>query len=413
MPRAIEVQNIWKEYAVGKHRFPTLSDMVRNLIRRNKIRADRFWALKEIDLNINEGEVVGIIGRNGAGKSTLLKLLSRITYPTEGRIILRGQVASLIEVGTGFHPELTGRENIMLNGTILGMTRQQIRSRMDDIMAFADIGKFIDTPVKHYSSGMFVRLGFAVAAHLEPDILVVDEVLSVGDMSFQQRCLGRMKDVAQSGRTVLFVSHNMGAVSSLCSRVVLLNEGQIVKDGNVEEVVDEYVRLNSTVQSPQDWQKAPDNSDQKVRLLDAHVEVDGETLSHVPINRSFQIQIAFETREPALSVFTNYQVIHANGTPLLSVINWPSASVAPDPMAGKPLQPGRYMVTASFPANYFNEGSFIVNVILLDEHAKRVLSIDRALQFTIVDTGDMRKEYSGTWMGMVRPRLPWSTIKIN
>ena len=211
----------------------------RQIVAGDKI--DEFWALKDIDFEIRWGEVVGIIGRNGAGKSTLLKVLSRITEPTQGRVVIGGRVASLLEVGTGFHPELTGRENIYLNGAILGMSRAEIRRKFDEIVAFAEVEKFLDTPVKRYSSGMYVRLAFAVAAHLEPEILIVDEVLAVGDVEFQNKCLGKMSEVATGGRTVLFVSHNLGAVGTLCERCILLAEGRIFKDGRSSEVVAEYL----------------------------------------------------------------------------------------------------------------------------------------------------------------------------
>jgi len=203
--------------------------------------AEEFWAIRGINFEIRRGEVVGIIGRNGAGKSTLLKILSRITEPTEGRVEIRGRVASLLEVGTGFHPDLTGRENVFLNGAVLGMSRAEIRRKFDEIVAFADVERFIDTPVKRYSSGMYVRLAFAVAAHLEPEILIVDEVLAVGDAEFQRKCLGKMHDVAGLGRTVLFVSHNMAAVEQLCSYAVLLVSGRIESSGQVRSVISEYL----------------------------------------------------------------------------------------------------------------------------------------------------------------------------
>lgn len=248
----IRVQNIGKEYAIGVRERPrqnlreAISASLSAPWRRWRRIAgrvageERFWALRDVNFSVMQGEVVGIIGRNGAGKSTLLKILSRITAPTTGRVELRGRLASLLEVGTGFHPELTGRENVFLNGAILGMRRSEIQMRFDEIVAFAEVDKFLDTPVKHYSSGMYVRLAFAVAAHLDPEILVVDEVLAVGDAAFQRKCLGKMGSVAGSGRTVLFVSHNMAAVAALCSRAICLSEGGIKVDGLPQEAIATY-----------------------------------------------------------------------------------------------------------------------------------------------------------------------------
>jgi lipopolysaccharide transport system ATP-binding protein len=257
---AITIENLGKRYVIGHQR--AKGDGMRHAIesairapvtwlrsrRERKLQLVDFWALKDVSLQINQGEVVGIIGRNGAGKSTLLKILSRITVPTKGRIHIDGRIASLLEVGTGFHQELTGRENIFLNGAILGMTRAEIIRKFDEIVAFSEIEEFLDTPVKRYSSGMYVRLAFAVAAHLEPEILIVDEVLAVGDMDFQKKCLGKMEGFARSGRTVLFVSHNMEAIRSLCQRAVWMKDGKVNKDGLTDEVVESY--FNSTSNEP-------------------------------------------------------------------------------------------------------------------------------------------------------------------
>lgn len=242
MNRAIEVEAISKRYELGRHKSGSLGDSLRHIFTRDRVEEDsEFWALKNISFQVNEGEAVGIIGRNGAGKSTLLKILSRITYPTSGNIKLFGRVSSLLEVGTGFHPELSGRENIYLNGTILGMRRAEVKRKFDEIVEFSGVSKFIDTPIKHYSSGMKVRLAFAVAAHLEPEILIIDEVLAVGDAEFQKKCLGKMEEVAGQGRTVLFVSHNMLQVQALCRKGILLNNGRISFEGTANAAVNYYL----------------------------------------------------------------------------------------------------------------------------------------------------------------------------
>ena len=259
----IEVNNLSKSYIIsheGKEKYTALRDVMANRVKKifsfpQKLKTantskEEFWALKDINFTIEQGDRVGIIGRNGAGKSTLLKILSRITEPTTGNIKIKGRVASLLEVGTGFHPELTGRENIFLNGAILGMSRAEIRKHFDAIVDFAEIEKFLDTPVKRYSSGMYVRLAFAVAAHLEPEILVVDEVLAVGDAEFQKKCLGKMEDVSKNeGRTVLFVSHNILAIKSLCTDGILLNNGEVQTAGDIEHVIDGYISVNSLASS--------------------------------------------------------------------------------------------------------------------------------------------------------------------
>jgi len=259
MNGVIKVENLGKKYIIGhqKQRYDdSLRDAMTHTARgiwqrvrhplspnRESVDLEELWALKDIDFEVQQGERLGIIGRNGAGKSTLLKILSRITEPTTGKVRIKGRVSSLLEVGTGFHPELTGRENIFLNGAILGMTRQEVKRKFDEIIAFAELEKFLDTPVKRYSSGMYVRLAFAVAAHLEPEILIVDEVLAVGDAQFQKKCLGKMEDVAKEGRTVLFVSHNMGAISNLCESCILLSAGNIEKQGQTRQVVDFYLEI--------------------------------------------------------------------------------------------------------------------------------------------------------------------------
>ena len=241
---AIKVSGLGKKYTIGKEKDGSLRSTLSGVFKSSASKGDDFWALKDVNFEIKKGEVVGIIGKNGAGKSTLLKVLSQITKPTEGRIEINGRVASLLEVGTGFHPELTGRENIFLNGTILGMTRKEVKAKFDEIVEFSGVQKFIDTPVKHYSSGMYVRLAFAVAAHLEPEILIIDEVLAVGDAEFQKKCLGKMEDVAKEGRTVIFVSHDLGAVGALCKNGMLMQRGNIMHSGSIETCINNYTAMN-------------------------------------------------------------------------------------------------------------------------------------------------------------------------
>jgi lipopolysaccharide transport system ATP-binding protein len=309
----IKVEGISKRYIIGHQqaeRYTALRDVITNNVKEalkktkilvsgkaqmNGVRKEEFWALKDISFDINEGDRVGIIGRNGAGKSTLLKILSRITEPTSGRISMRGRVASLLEVGTGFHPELTGRENVFLNGAILGMSRAEIRKKFDEIVAFAEVEKFLDTPVKRYSSGMYVRLAFAVAAHLEPEILIVDEVLAVGDVQFQKKCLGKMEDVSKNeGRTILFVSHNMGVLAQLCNKGIMLVQGKLTSKGAIDDIVGEYI---SSANNSQDGVYVSiGNTNKKnyfksISTVDEKGEVTTDYSFDSPINLKFEFEI--------------------------------------------------------------------------------------------------------------------------
>lgn len=305
MPPIVKIKNVSKQYRLGRSEAPyatlreTLTGAVRaplaRLRRNGRIADESLWALNDVSLDVMPGEVVGIIGRNGAGKSTLLKVLSRITEPTTGRIELFGRVASLLEVGTGFHPELTGRENISLNGAILGMRRSEIERKFDEIIAFAELDKFLDTPVKRYSSGMYMRLAFSVAAHLQPEILVIDEVLAVGDAQFQKKCLGKMGEVAKAGRTVLFVSHNMDAVRKLCSRAVLLEHGRVSTSGETEAVIKTYLEGGADVQSvytirPPRQEENPPGYAYRLVVEDK----DGHLASSIPAGQPWQIRIHFK-----------------------------------------------------------------------------------------------------------------------
>jgi lipopolysaccharide transport system ATP-binding protein len=341
MSPVISVENLSKRYIIGHQRqgrYTALRDVLADGARRigNKLihpfatpqhdpTHEEFWALKDVSFDIQQGDRVGIIGRNGAGKSTLLKILSRITEPTSGKISIKGRVASLLEVGTGFHPELTGRENIYLNGAILGMSRAEISSKFDEIVAFAEVERFLDTPVKRYSSGMYVRLAFAVAAHLEPEILIVDEVLAVGDAQFQKKCMGKMNDVGKEGRTVLFVSHNMGALRNLCERAILLRDGSLAAEGDTEIVISEYVK---------NFQNGV-SSEVCFEFLDAVFEArplclkffgkDSRETAQFQINEVWRIRLEFEVSKKINSVVAAIGIETTEGIPVISYHSRPQS----------------------------------------------------------------------------------------
>jgi lipopolysaccharide transport system ATP-binding protein len=368
-----------------------------------------FWALKDVAFEIAAGEAVGIIGRNGAGKSTLLKILSRITTPTTGEVRIHGKVASLLEVGTGFHPELSGRENIFLNGAIMGMTRAEVRARFDEIVAFAEVDRFLDTPVKRYSSGMYVRLAFAVAAHLQPEILIVDEVLAVGDASFQKKCLGKMQTVASGGRTVLFVSHNMPAITRLCSRAILLSEGKIVADGPVAKVAGIYAGgvegVSPTEVDFRQLGKLPGSD--HVRLLAARLIGDQPGSPTVDIRRPFSFQLDFEVLDSRYPLNPNIHIFNEEGN---------CAFITGDGFIRgnqQPKLPGLYRSTVTIPGNFMSEGIFSMDLAISTLDPVIVHVHERGLfTFSIYDPveGDSaRGLYAGPMGGVVRPILPWQT----
>jgi homopolymeric O-antigen transport system ATP-binding protein len=323
---AIEVNGLGKRYQIGVDQAgymlltERITERLKSLGRRQK--TQEFWALRDIDFEVKRGETMGIVGHNGAGKSTLLKILSRITPPTEGEARLRGRVGALLEVGTGFHPELTGRENIFLNGAILDMRRQEIQRRFDEIVEFADVGPFIDTPVKRYSSGMQMRLAFSVAAHLEPEILIIDEVLSVGDLAFQEKCLGRMETAAGEGRTVVFISHNLTSVRNLCDRAIMLSGGRIAARGTASDVVDTYVgdMLTETQTSLRDRENRV--GDGRLLLTDLRLEQDGEMIDSPASGKDFDIVVSFETAKGLPMRGVNFGIViaaHGEDKPLINI----------------------------------------------------------------------------------------------
>jgi lipopolysaccharide transport system ATP-binding protein len=364
------------------------------------------WALQDVSFEVAPGEVVGIIGRNGAGKSTLLKILSRVVEPTRGRIELYGRVGSLLEVGTGFHPELTGRENVYLNASILGMSRQEVESKFDEIVDFAEIDKFIDTPVKRYSTGMYLRLAFAVAAHLEPEILIVDEVLAVGDATFQKKCLGKMSDVAREGRTVLFVSHNMMAIQSLCSRAVWLDGGRVALDGEAGQVVNTYLKQSFESQGEKVWEDpagAPGND--RVRLRSARVKLDDRNeMDEITVHSNLLLEFEYWNLAPNtalnLSVFLlNDQAITVLNTGPINEKVW----------HGRPFPAGLFRSVCHIPGDLLNDGIYRVSVLVIKDQSIEVCRFENLLSFEVADTPETRSGWYGKWPGVVRPSFEWTT----
>jgi lipopolysaccharide transport system ATP-binding protein len=352
-------------HGVAKSKYATIQESLLSLPKRlfgKRETTERFWALKDVSFEINQGDRVGIIGRNGAGKSTLLKLLCRITEPTSGEAVITGRVASLLEVGTGFHPELTGRENIFMNGAILGMSRAEIKSKFDEIVAFAEVEKFIDTPVKRYSSGMYVRLAFSVAAHLEPEILIVDEVLAVGDVQFQKKCLGKMSDVAKNdGRTVLFVSHNMTAIQQLCNSAILLNKGTVIKSGNVSDVVRGYVNPETAGGNKAEWInltgqdfKNPYFTPKKILLTDGL-----EQIVELPVQNDEEIWVNVEgvVEKVDRSLYVAIGVFSEDGTYIFG-----SAHVDNEPDQWPKIKEGNNILRCQLKKHFLNEGTYRIEL---------------------------------------------------
>jgi lipopolysaccharide transport system ATP-binding protein len=411
---AIRVQGLGKQYRIGgpqaryrtireslieaaKAPFRRLSSALRG--EGSGADGDTIWALKDVSFEVERGEVVGVIGRNGAGKSTLLKVLSRITEPTEGWAEIHGRVGSLLEVGTGFHPELTGQENIYLSGAVLGMRREEIDRRFDAIVDFSRVEQFLDTPLKHYSSGMQVRLGFAVAAHLEPEILLVDEVLAVGDAEFQKKCLGKMGEVAQGGRTVLFVSHNMRAITGLCKRTVWIDRGYLQCEGEPEAVVGSY--LSSGISATGSWRRPSCTSTtSELGLLGAKVcEANSLPVSVVPSNRSFRIEIDYEVGSRLRDSSIILRLTDMNGAVVFT--SWDTDSNESIP---HDREPGTYRSTCRVPAHLLRPGRYAIT-IAAHIHQIRLLDFqENVLTFDVSDVGfRLNKER----LGVISPILDW------
>jgi lipopolysaccharide transport system ATP-binding protein len=417
MKPIIKVENVSKQYQIGPplSAHQTLREAftdaakapLKRLRKLGRPSTESIWALRNISFEVQPGDVLGFVGSNGAGKSTLLKILSRITEPTSGRIELYGRIGSLLEVGTGFHPELTGRENIYFNGAVLGMKRDEISRKFDAIVAFSEVEKFIETPVKYYSSGMYMRLAFSVAAHLDPEILIVDEVLAVGDAAFQKKCLRKMEEVAEAGHTVLFVSHNMTAVQSLCSHVIWLDKGEIRDHGLVGEVGSQYLRAATAtpMQTEENWDDldtAPGN--ERVRLRRAYVSpIDGAPTEPIDVSTPIVMEFEYWNLIPGAHLNLSVVVSTEEGYPIFNT------GSGRDPIwSHKPFPGGLFRSRVYIPGGLLNDGTHRVQLHVIEDESVNIFHADDILVFDVQDLSTRRGWY-GKWIGAVRPDLKWET----
>ncbi len=363
----------------------------------NEVSTEYLWALRDVSFSVTEGEAFGVIGKNGAGKSTLLKILSRVVRPTHGTVKGRGRINSLLEIGTGFHDELTGRENIYLNGYFLGMGRQEIHRKFDEIVEFSGVGQFLDTPVKRYSSGMYVRLAFAVAAHLEPDILIVDEVLAVGDADFQKKCLGKMNDASRKeGRTILFVSHNMQAVNNLCKRAMHLQKGKVINIGQADRVVNAYlggIQQNTMIQEWENQQTAPGNEIIRMRKIELVPQLADET-HPIDIRTPLTLNFEFTNFQEGINLVTGIHLFTMSGECIFDVSSRPKEYTA-----------GIIRGTCTIPGHFLNDGSYYISIIFVRDTSVEVFYVQECLSFDVEDYRENMNWY-GKWMGYVRPDFP-------
>jgi lipopolysaccharide transport system ATP-binding protein len=404
----ISAEKLSKRYVLGSRQPYSFREMLTGMFDRGDEKRV-LWALRDVSFSVGEGETLGLIGHNGAGKSTLLKILSRITKPTGGRASIRGRVGSLLEVGTGFHSELSGRENIYLNGAILGMKRAEIDKKFDEIVAFSEIEAFLDTPVKHYSTGMYMRLAFSVAAHLDPEVLIVDEVLAVGDVGFQRKCLRKMRDVGESGRTVIFVSHDMQSITRLCRRVIWLKDGALRSDGEAKHIVGEYLHEQSQTGAEKVWEDAdasPGNT--VVRLRSARVRrFDGSISSAIDIRQPVSIEIEYEVLQSDKVIVPSVQLNNEQGTCIFVSHDWNSG------WRNKGRDRGVYKSSVTVPGNLLSEGTVFVTIGAATHQPHEIHFNERdAVTFNVIDSADgdaARGDFAGPMPGAVRPVLEWKT----
>jgi lipopolysaccharide transport system ATP-binding protein len=409
--QVISAEKLSKRYVLGSKQPYSFREMLTGMFHREDEAKRVLWALRDVSFSVKEGERLGLIGHNGAGKSTLLKILSRITKPTSGRASITGRVGSLLEVGTGFHSELSGRENIYLNGAILGMKRAEIDSKFDEIVAFSEIEAFLDTPVKHYSTGMHMRLAFSVAAHLDPEVLIVDEVLAVGDVGFQKKCLRKMRDVGESGRTVIFVSHDMQSITRLCQRVIWLKDGEVRSDGAATHVVSEYLHEQSQTGAEKVWEDqsiAPGN--EVVRLRAVRMRgADGSVSSSMDIGEEVKIAIQYEVLQAGRVIVPNVQLNNEQGACIFVSHDWS------DGWRDNARPAGIYESAVTVPGNFLSEGTVFVTVGAATHRPHEIHFSERdAVTFNVISSasGDIaRGDFAGPMPGIVRPVLDWKTEK--
>jgi lipopolysaccharide transport system ATP-binding protein len=416
----VRVENVGKRYRIGALHagYDTLRELVgetllapyRRLRGVRRSRYETLWALSGLNLEVRRGEMLGIVGHNGAGKSTLLKILSRITRPSTGEVEIFGRVGSLLEVGTGFHPDLTGRENVYLNGAILGMRKVEIEKKFDEIIAFSELEKFVETPVKFYSSGMYVRLAFSVAAHLEPEILIMDEVLAVGDAAFQQKCLDKMREIRRRGHTIFFVSHNLPAVTRLCKRAILLERGRVVASGPAQEVVNTYMNSSRKAGAECDWPEVGDApGDGVVRLRRLRVcDESGGTVAATDIRRAVLIEVTYDVLEAGRVLTPSVDLFNQDGVEVFGTHD------TGDEWRRRERAVGRYTSAVRIPGNLLAEGNFIAYVAIMSHYPSTILhaSAKEPVAFQVVDESDgasARGDYVGPMPGVVRPLLEWAT----
>jgi lipopolysaccharide transport system ATP-binding protein len=419
-PVVVSVERVSKRYRIGALHpgYDSLREVLAGAVSKRLKRLRRggagdddettLWALRDVSFEVRRGEILGIVGRNGAGKSTLLKILSRITRPTTGQVEIYGRVGSLLEVGTGFHPDLTGRENVYLNGAVLGMRKVEIDAKFDEIVAFSELERFIETPVKHYSSGMYVRLAFSVAAHLEPEVLIMDEVLAVGDMAFQQKCLDKMNDIRRQGRTIFFVSHNLPAITRLCMRAVLLERGCLVAEGQPQEVVNRYLSTSWGAGAERVWgDDAPGDAVARLRRVRV-ARAGGETAAALDVRLESRIEVTYDVLEEGHALTPVVELYNEEGTEVFSTHDTGAE------WRRRPRPRGRYTSAVRLPGNLLAEGTLIAHVSIMSHFPSTILHARaaNAVAFQVLDEPggvSARGDYAGPMPGVVRPLLEWET----